>query len=348
MSEASKLIVYLELLARGEVESAVLARELGISEQEAEHAWSALEELGLIGRNERESDQIVPVSPEAALLRVLRRQRTLVEKRVQEFQRLEEAVASLVDVYIPAVAAERSEVQVNIVSGRNELLQALNDLSVSAQEVVSFVYSGPMPPLLELRRTLSLDRHLIERGITVRRLHLQRHFAAPDAAAYFETLADMGVELRLAPLVPMDMFIADTSLALLPLDPEDPDEGMTVLRGARLVRSFAAMFEHIWQGATPYAAGRPDKDGVRLTDEQTAIVRMLAEGVKDEKIARNLGVSPRTISRYIAEFMQRLGVTSRFAAGARAAQLGLLDPEPPSAEQYGGYWTAETPEGNRV
>ncbi len=334
MSEASKLVVYLELLARGEVESAALARELGLSDREAEHAWSALENLGLIGRIERKNELIVPVSPEAALLRVLRRQRTLIEKRVQEFQHLEEAVASLVDVYIPAVSAERSEIQVSIVSGRNQLLQALNDLSDSAQEIVSFVYSGPTPPLLELRRIFSLDRHLIERGITVRRLHPLRHATAPGGAAHFGNLIDIGVDLRLTPMVPMDMFIADTNLALLPLDPEDPDEGMTVLRGARLVRSFATMFEHIWQGATPYATTRTDRDGLKLTDEQAVIVRMLAEGVKDEKIARNLGVSTRTISRYIAEFMQRLGVTSRFAAGARAAQLGLLDPEPFGADRY--------------
>ena len=342
MSEASKLVVYLELLARGEVESTALAGELGISGQEAENVWSALENLGLIGRTERASERIVPVSPEVALLRVLRRQRSLIEKHVQELQSLKEAVASLVDVYIPAVTAERPEIRVSVISGRNELLQAMNDLSDSAQEIVSFGYSGQLPPLLELRRTLSLDRHLLERDITVRHLHPQRHASAPDGGAYFEALAELGVDLRLAPLVPMDMVIADTNLALLPRDPEDPDEGMTMLRGARLVRPFAAMFEHIWRGAAPYVAGRPEKDRVRLSDEQAAIVQMLAEGLKDEKIARNLGVSPRTISRYIAEFMQRLRVTSRFAAGARAAQLGLLDSEPPRTDQY---TTTEPPTG---
>ncbi|MEK8169961.1 hypothetical protein NKH77_09555 [Streptomyces sp. M19] len=238
-----------------------MARELGLSDREAARAWSALDDLGLIGRTEREGERIVPVLPEAALLRVLRRQRTLADQWAQECRQLAEAAASLVDVYIPAVAAERSEIRVSIVSGRNELLQALNDLSDSARKVVSFVHSGPLPSLLELRRALSLDQYLVERGITVRRLHLQRHAATPDGAAHFRTLADLGVELRLAPLVPMDMFLADADLALLPLDPANPDEGMAVLRGTRLVRSFATVFEHLWQGATPYAADRPDRGG---------------------------------------------------------------------------------------
>ncbi|MEW2305073.1 LuxR C-terminal-related transcriptional regulator [Streptomyces sp. NPDC006655] len=328
MSEASKLSVYLELLARGGVEPETLARELGLSGGEAAHVWPSLEALGLIARPPGEGEQIVPVSPEAALLRVLRRQQALAEQRAQEVRRLEQAVGALVEVYMPAVAAERSEIQLSVVSGRIELLQTLNDLSDTAQDVVSCMHAGRVPSLLELRRDLSRDRHLVERGITVRHLQLQRHAATADYAVHFEALADIGVALRLAPVVPLHMFIADNSLALLPLDPEAPEQGMAVLRGPQLIRSFTAVFDHIWHGATPYPVGRRDKAAVDLTQEQTAIVRMLAEGVKDEKIARNVGVSPRTISRQIAELMQRLGVTSRFAAGVRAAELGLLNPEP--------------------
>ncbi|MFF2654616.1 LuxR C-terminal-related transcriptional regulator [Streptomyces sp. NPDC058045] len=333
MSEPSRLAIYLELLARGEVESANLASELNLSPQEAEHACSSLENLGLIGRTQRESEQIVPASPEAALLRILRRQRNFVEHHVQEIRHLEEAVRVLADVYIPAAAAQRSEIQISTASGRNELLQALNDLSETAQGVVSSMHTGPTPSLFELHRSLGRDLDLVERGITVRRLHLQRHAAAPDSATYLEALADSGVALRLAPVLPMHMFIADTSLALLPLTPEAPDEGMVVLRGTQLVRSFMTLFEYIWHSATPYTVGTPDKDRVSLSPEQIAIVRMLAESVKDEKIARDLGVSLRTLSRQIAELMQRLGVSSRFAAGVRAAQLGLLDPVPSDLDQ---------------
>jgi DNA-binding NarL/FixJ family response regulator len=52
---------------------------------------------------------------------------------------------------------------------------------------------------------------------------------------------------------------------------------------------------------------------------------MLAAGMKDEKIARSLGISLRTLSRLLSEVMQELGASSRFEAGVRAAKLGWLD-----------------------
>jgi hypothetical protein len=55
-------------------------------------------------------------------------------------------------------------------------------------------------------------------------------------------------------------------------------------------------------------------------------VQPLAERLKDEAIARQLGVSPHTVRRRIAALCTRLGVTTRFQAGLalgqqRAAEL---------------------------
>ncbi|MCZ7432396.1 helix-turn-helix domain-containing protein [Streptomyces sp. WMMC1477] len=71
-----------------------------------------------------------------------------------------------------------------------------------------------------------------------------------------------------------------------------------------------------------------DFDQSGLSDEHHVLARLLADGMKDEAIARTLGVSPRTASRLIADLMQRLGATSRFAAGARAAHHGMLPVTP--------------------
>lgn len=66
-------------------------------------------------------------------------------------------------------------------------------------------------------------------------------------------------------------------------------------------------------------------DGSGLTEQQTAVLRLLASGAKDEAIARNLGVSVRTVTRIVAELTSELGATSRFQAGVLAARLGWLD-----------------------
>ncbi|MGI5530482.1 response regulator transcription factor [Streptomyces syringium] len=55
------------------------------------------------------------------------------------------------------------------------------------------------------------------------------------------------------------------------------------------------------------------------------IVRLLAAGLKDEAIARRLGMSLRTARRHIADIMETLGAESRFQAGMLAARAGMTD-----------------------
>ncbi|MEO3854275.1 LuxR C-terminal-related transcriptional regulator [Acrocarpospora sp. B8E8] len=54
------------------------------------------------------------------------------------------------------------------------------------------------------------------------------------------------------------------------------------------------------------------------------LLRMLLEGQTDERAARRLGLSLRTVRRSMSSLMTRLGARSRFQAGARAVQRGWL------------------------
>jgi DNA-binding NarL/FixJ family response regulator len=51
----------------------------------------------------------------------------------------------------------------------------------------------------------------------------------------------------------------------------------------------------------------------------------MAEGLADDAIAHRAGVSLVTVRRDIKKIMTRLGVTSRFAAGAAARRRGWID-----------------------
>jgi DNA-binding NarL/FixJ family response regulator len=50
----------------------------------------------------------------------------------------------------------------------------------------------------------------------------------------------------------------------------------------------------------------------------------MTEGLNDAAIARRAGVSITTVRRHIAAIMKRLGVRSRFAAGAAAQRRGWI------------------------
>lgn len=50
----------------------------------------------------------------------------------------------------------------------------------------------------------------------------------------------------------------------------------------------------------------------------------MAEGLHDDAIARRAGISTTTVRRHISATMDRLNVTSRFAARAAAQRHGWI------------------------
>jgi DNA-binding CsgD family transcriptional regulator len=56
---------------------------------------------------------------------------------------------------------------------------------------------------------------------------------------------------------------------------------------------------------------------------EQAIIELMAAGLKDEVIARKLGISVRTCRSHIARLISHLGAQSRFQAGVYAASSGV-------------------------
>ncbi|MDX3798601.1 DNA-binding response regulator [Streptomyces sp. AK04-3B] len=97
----------------------------------------------------------------------------------------------------------------------------------------------------------------------------------------------------------------------------------TMSAAPALVDGAYALFEAAWESATDLAAflsmQRP------LIDAQTGrVLRALTSGVTDEAAARELGMSLRTYRRRVAELLVTLNAGSRFQAGVRAGELGLI------------------------
>jgi DNA-binding NarL/FixJ family response regulator len=97
----------------------------------------------------------------------------------------------------------------------------------------------------------------------------------------------------------------------------------TVVNDTAAVRALELLFAGAW------ARGRRLADhlelGPRLRTELTRnILERLRAGRTDDVAARELNVSLRTYRRHVAEIMRELDANSRFQAGARAVELGLL------------------------
>jgi NarL family two-component system response regulator YdfI len=66
------------------------------------------------------------------------------------------------------------------------------------------------------------------------------------------------------------------------------------------------------------------QEPVSLTDREREVLQSVARGERSKEIAIQLGISERTVKAHLASIYSKLGVDSRAAAIAVAAQMGLL------------------------
>ncbi len=71
------------------------------------------------------------------------------------------------------------------------------------------------------------------------------------------------------------------------------------------------------------AAGLAATVPVRLTPRQVQVLRLLATGRTNRRIARDLFISERTVERHVSDIFRKVGVSSRSAATAWAHRQGL-------------------------
>jgi ATP/maltotriose-dependent transcriptional regulator MalT len=68
---------------------------------------------------------------------------------------------------------------------------------------------------------------------------------------------------------------------------------------------------------------RPERP--RLTERETAVLRLVAEGCTNAEVGRRLFVAESTVKTHLLRVFGKLGVDDRTAAVTHALRLGLLD-----------------------
>jgi DNA-binding CsgD family transcriptional regulator len=316
--------LYQWLFTNGPAEPEKIVDQVGLSTEEAEAGWQELADLGLIRPSWRHG-KVDSVEPDTALIRLLNRQRDTLRAQSEELTAIVQAADTLIEHYRPVVTREPAEVEVEVLTGHARRRDFVMDFEATGREVMSSMHSGPLPPPELLENSLSSDRAFIEKNIRVRAIYGQSVNSGPRQRKYLSDLAALGAEVRLIPQVPFDLMLADEHSALLAADPTDPVGPAMVIRGPALVRSYLAMFEDCWLRSVPFSTKvSPSEDGGELTEQHRTTLRLLANGLTDERIARKLGVSLRTVSRLVSEVMRYLEAESRFQAGVLAATRDLI------------------------
>ncbi|WP_445165405.1 alpha/beta fold hydrolase [Mycolicibacterium sp. Dal123E01] len=76
--------------------------------------------------------------------------------------------------------------------------------------------------------------------------------------------------------------------------------------------------------AAPQLSDADQSEAVLLSPREREILACVAHGLGDREIAEQLQLSPHTVHRHVANIRRKLSATSRTAAVAQAARLGLV------------------------
>lgn len=149
-----------------------------------------------------------------------------------------------------------------------------------------------------------------------------RILEAPDVLTVLEARERGGERFRFAAAVPFSCVIVDEAVAVVDVSAFDATgSGSVVVRSRPLVLALIALSDHLWDLGSPLR--RPGTGSTSEQRDQT-ILSLLAAGAPDATIARQTGVSQRTVERRVRSLMDQLGANTRFQAGVQAARRGLL------------------------
>lgn len=277
-------------------------------------ALDRLESAGLISRQGKPT-RFIPTAPDMAI-------EALIMRRREELERCRIAAADLLRQY--RHAAHRSADVVELIAGREACLQRYIQVLTSANtEVLMFdkpPYLGPLDNPLELE--------VLARGINWRAIYAPEALDQPDRLAQLDVWKAAGEQARVCANVPLKLLLVDRRVALLPLtaDSQGAENTAILVHPSSLLTTLGLLFDMLWVQSLSLASadGHDHAPPDGLPDLDRSLLQLLTVGVKDQAIARQLGVSLRTVRRRTANLMSEAGVTSRFQLGVAASRRGWI------------------------
>ncbi|WP_431962493.1 LuxR family transcriptional regulator [Actinacidiphila sp. bgisy160] len=315
--DAGAEAVYRDLLARGGGTVDDVTAGFGMGTGQALALLERLHHSGLLSR--RSSGEYLTVDPRHAL-------RALVEARERQLAAVREATGPLGAIFDEARRSSGIEPATRTISGPEEVGDCYYRLKQAARYEICAL---DRPPFL-LAPNGPLDEAAVRRGVRVRVVYAAASFDEDGGWQELGSLVSRGEEARVVSALPIKLAMADRSAAMVSLSLGADSTDCLYTEAPPLLEALTELFERYWAGAaslsgpgTPPPAPEPSTpgEGVRKpTDEERNLLALFAAGVKDDAIARQFGVSTRTLRRRIQDLYTELGTTNRFGAGVAAAR----------------------------
>lgn len=205
--------------------------------------------------------------------------------------------------------------------GLDQILAALRRLTATACARADSLLPKVLPRQA-LDESVFHDLRMVNRGVQLRSLfprQAQRHEATLQYAMH---VGAHGVQVHAGEVSPVRMVIYDRSVAVVSAVTTDSNATPTavVTRSEGVVTLLSAHFDLLWGQSVPLAATGCALDGLTARDE--AILAAVIAGRSDRSIAREHGITERTVQRTIRSLRELFGVESRTALAAEGTRRG--------------------------
>ena len=317
LSEAEES-AYILLIGEPRLTAADLADKLGLTNRRAQTLLTELEAHGLVSRSLANPPEFLAAPPDVAVpALVLRRQEELQQARLAALALAERARRV-------AARDELGPHMLELLSGPEATGQRFTQLQEAAEHEVCFL---DRPPYMAggSAPDNAAELEALARGVTYRAVYDPQALNTPGQPDAVRRFMGSGEQARVFPELPTKMLVIDGKAALIPLDAHHPGGESLLVRAPAVVDTLQMFFETLWDQAIPLPATLTDVAeipwrgpvGPGFDDDMVAL---LTAGLKDEAIARRLGISTRTLDRRIQLLMRGLAARTRFQAGWQAAQ----------------------------
>ncbi|GAA3050696.1 hypothetical protein GCM10020229_72670 [Kitasatospora albolonga] len=204
----------------------------------------------------------------------------------------------------------------------NERLAAL--VENCSQELLTAQPGGGRRPET-VRTAIERDMEVLRRGGTTRTIYQPSARYSSPTLEYVETMTQAGSQIRTLDEPFTILIVVDRKVAIIP-GSKDMTQAAFV-RDEAVITYLIQSFESFWERAIPFQGSREVPPEV-LSSLRRQIIRAMAQGIGHRVIARNLGLSERTLARHIAEMREDYGVDTLFQLGWRLAQDSAAAQEP--------------------
>ncbi|MDX3662044.1 LuxR C-terminal-related transcriptional regulator [Streptomyces sp. ID05-26A] len=244
----------------------------------------------------------------------------LIAAREEANRRARADVGPLMELYLRNRDEELADnAFVEVVSGVDAVRELWHALLRGARDEVCVLDQPPY--VTPLGQHVALEDETRERDVQWRVVYDRSAVDIPGRVTEIIELVAAGERARVTPTLPFKLAVIDLHAAVLPVVNGDVVDKVLLIRPSALLDVLRSTFELYWDKGIPFSPG-----GIyaAAADVDPNLLGLLAAGLTDESIARQLGLAPRTVQRRVRQLMDRCGAQTRFQAGVQAMRRGWL------------------------